>query len=42
MVGQATTGERGELPRPDQEYLDEHPCIHPGIRNGFEEVLKLK
>ena len=34
--------ERGELPRPDREYLAEHPCIRPGIRNGFAEVLKLK
>jgi hypothetical protein len=34
--------ERGELPRPDREFITEHPCIRPGIRNGFAEVLKLK
>ena len=27
--------ESGKLPRPDQEYINEHPCIRPGIRNGF-------
>jgi hypothetical protein len=31
---------RGELPAPDREYLTEHPCIRPGIRNGFAETLK--
>jgi lysophospholipase L1-like esterase len=32
--------ERGELPASDREYLNEHPCIRPGIRNGFAEILE--
>jgi hypothetical protein len=27
--------ESGKLPRPDQEYIMEHPCIRKGMRNGF-------
>ncbi len=32
--------EQGELPAPDREYLAEHPCIRPGIRNGLAEILR--
>lgn len=28
--------ESGTLPRPDREYITEHPCIRKGIRNGFK------
>jgi hypothetical protein len=28
--------ESGNLPRPDHEYITEHPCIHKGIRNGLK------
>lgn len=26
----------GTLPRPDREYLAEHPCIRKGVRNGLK------
>jgi len=34
--------ESGNLPRPDREYIIEHPCIHKGIRNGLKLLKEAK